>query len=97
MAQKKRTGKSLRQRVKIRNKRGLHARAAAKFVRCAARFDSEVIVTRGGIVVPGLSIMGLLTRAASQGTVIEIRAEGREAKVALEFLCALVRDGFEED
>ncbi len=97
MAQRKRRGKSLRRRVKIRNKRGLHARAAAKFVRCAASFDSEVIVARRGIVVSGLSIMGLLTLAASQGTLIEIRAKGREAKRALEFLCTLVRDRFEED
>ena len=97
MAQRKRRGKSLRRRVKIRNERGLHARAAAKFVRCAAGFDSQVIVARRGVVVSGLSIMGLLTLAASRGTLIEIRTEGREAKLALEFLCTLVRNRFEED
>ncbi|MCE2509379.1 MAG: HPr family phosphocarrier protein [Alphaproteobacteria bacterium] len=97
MAQGKTRKKSLCRRVKIRNERGLHARAAAKFVRCASSFNSEVVVARRGTVVSGLSIMGLLTLAASRGTLIEIRAEGGEAREALDILCTLVRNGFEED
>lgn len=97
MAPVKKNRKFLCRRVKIRNERGLHARAAAKFVRRASGLDSEVMVARRGAAVSGLSIMGLLTLAASRGTFIEIRAEGRGARAALEVLCALVRDGFEED
>ena len=93
----KKPGGDVGRRLMIRNERGLHARAAAKFVRTAARFQAEITVQRRGIEVSGLSIMGLLTLAASRGTRIEIRAAGRDAKAALAALAALVEDRFEED
>lgn len=81
----------------IRNKKGLHARASAKFVTCAEGFTAKVSVCREGQTVGGTSIMGLLTLAASQGTTISILAEGPEAREALTALVALVRNGFGEE
>jgi phosphocarrier protein len=81
----------------IVNSRGLHARASAKFVKCAEQFDAEVIVERDGQRVPGTSIMGLMMLAASQGTTIEVRATGPQAKEALQALEALVADRFGEE
>jgi phosphocarrier protein len=83
--------------VTIPNKKGLHARASAQFVRCAAGFPAKVRVTREGHTVGGTSIMGLMMLAAGQGHVILIEAEGRDAKAALEALIALVESGFGED
>ena len=83
--------------VLIRNRKGLHARASAKFVKCAETFDATVWVTREGQTVGGTSIMGLMMLAASPGSQIHIRAEGPEAPEALEALVALVEDGFGED
>lgn len=83
--------------VTIRNRKGLHARASAKFVKCAEQFDATIWVTRDGQTVGGTSIMGLLMLAAGQGTQIHIRAEGPEAPEALEALEALVQSGFGED
>jgi phosphocarrier protein len=83
--------------VTIRNKKGLHARASAKFVNCAEGFAAQVRVSRDGQTVGGTSIMGLLTLAASQGTTITIVAEGPEAREALIALVALVRNGFGEE
>jgi phosphocarrier protein len=83
--------------VTIRNKKGLHARASAKFVNCAEGFTAQVRVSREGQTVGGTSIMGLLTLAASQGTTITIVAEGPEAREALIALVALVRSGFGEE
>ena len=83
--------------VKIRNKKGLHARASAKFVKCAEGFSAKINVSRDGQSVGGTSIMGLLTLAASQGTTISIVAEGADANEALIALVALVRDGFGEE
>lgn len=82
--------------VRICNPRGLHARAAAKFVKCAALFPAEVTVTRDGSTVPGQSIMGLMMLAAACGSEIEIEAKGAQAQEALAALCALVEGGFEE-
>ena len=79
------------------NKKGLHARASAKFVRCAEAYDSEVTVTREGHSVGGTSIMGLMMLAAGPGTKIRIEAKGRQAKAALTALRALVECGFGED
>jgi len=86
-----------RAEVTIRNKKGLHARASAKFVMCAERFEARINVSRDGQTVGGTSIMGLLTLAASQGTKITIVTEGAEAREALMALVALVRDGFGEE
>ena len=81
----------------IRNQRGLHARAAGKFVRLANGFDATVTVSKGGQTVSGKSIMGLMMLAAGPGTNIEIAAVGREAREAVDVLCAIVEDKFEED
>lgn len=83
--------------VVIPNKKGLHARASAQFVRCASRFSAEVRVTREGHTVGGTSIMGLMMLAAGQGHSILIETEGPEASQALEALIALVESGFGEE
>ena len=83
--------------VTIPNKKGLHARASAQFVRCAGGFDAEIRVTREGHTVGGTSIMGLMMLAAGQGHSILIEAEGADARAAIEALIALVESGFGED
>ena len=83
--------------VMIPNVKGLHARASAKFVKCAERFDAEVRVTREGQSVLGTSIMGLMMLAAAQGNTIVIETEGPQACDALKALLALVKAGFNED
>ncbi len=91
------TGAVLHRRVTISNQKGLHARAAAKFVKTAGRFDAETDVTRDEVTVSGRSIMGLMMLAANAGSKIEIRAQGRDAAAALEALVALVEAKFGED
>jgi phosphocarrier protein HPr len=86
----------LTRNVTVPNKRGLHARAAAKFVMLAERFDASVDVIRDGQSVPARSIMGLMMLWAGKGAVIELRAEGWDAKEALDALAALVESGFDE-
>ncbi len=81
----------------IRNERGLHARAAAKFVNLASGFNAEVFVSKGGQTVSGLSIMGLMMLAAGPNNEIEIRTTGPQAEKALEALCAMIINKFEED
>ena len=81
----------------IPNKKGLHARASAQFVRCAGSFAASVRVTREGHTVGGTSIMGLMMLAAGQGHAILIETEGADAKAALEALIALVEGGFGEE
>ena len=83
--------------VVIPNKKGLHARASAQFVRCAAGFTAKIRVTREGHSVGGTSIMGLMMLCAGQGHTILIEAEGNEARAALEALVALVEKGFGEE
>ena len=83
--------------VEIVNKRGLHARASAKFVKCASTFDAEVRVTKDGHTVDARSIMGLMMLAAGPGSSIDIEAEGSEAGAALDALVELVSNRFEED
>ncbi len=82
--------------VTIPNKRGLHARAAAKFVMMAERFGASVEVLRDGQAVSARSIMGLMMLGAGKGAELELRAEGWDAKEALEALAALVESGFDE-
>jgi phosphocarrier protein HPr len=82
--------------VTITNKRGMHARAAAKFVMMAERFGASVDVIRDGQCVPARSIMGLMMLGAGKGAAIELRAEGWDAKEALDALAALVESGFDE-
>ena len=83
-------------RVTICNRKGLHARASAKFVRCAESFDAIVRVTRDERTVGGTSIMSLMALAAGPGTELFLEAEGPEAPEAIEALVALVKDGFGE-
>ncbi|HEX7967314.1 MAG TPA: HPr family phosphocarrier protein [Stellaceae bacterium] len=86
----------LRRTVTICNKRGLHARAAARFVKLAWQFDAEVMVAKNGAAVSGRSIMGLMMLAAGPGTAIELRATGREAERAITALADLISGGFDE-
>ncbi len=81
----------------IINKRGLHARAAAKFVKLSNQYECDIQVEKGDMKVPGRSIMGLMMLAASQGTQIAISAEGSDAEAAVEALKALCARRFEED
>lgn len=83
--------------VTVRNRKGLHARASAKFVKCAEEFDATVTVSRDGNSVGGTSIMGLMMLAAGPGSQLHLLAEGPEAPEAIEALVALVADGFGEE
>ena len=86
----------VRQERKIRNRAGMHARAAVKFVQLAAHFKSEIRVEKGGSSVNGKSIMGLLTLVAALGLSIVIEAEGPAAAEAVAALATLVDTGFGE-
>jgi phosphocarrier protein len=82
--------------VTICNKRGLHARAAARFVTLAERFDASVDVLKDGQVISARSIMGLMMLGAGMGATIELRAQGWDSREALEALAGLVEAGFDE-
>jgi phosphocarrier protein HPr len=84
------------QRVIVVNQRGLHARAAARFVKLAGGFDAAIRVTAKGSTVPGLSIMGLMMLAAGPGTELEISATGADADSAVGALVKLVAERFDE-
>jgi phosphocarrier protein len=88
--------KVARRELKIRNRLGLHARAAVKFVQMAGRFRSEIKVSRAGQEVNGKSIMGLLTLVAAHGVDIALIAEGSDADAAVAALAELVDAGFGE-
>ncbi|MCR9256555.1 MAG: HPr family phosphocarrier protein [Alphaproteobacteria bacterium] len=88
---------ALSRRVVIVNRKGLHARAAAKFVKLAESFAADIVVLRSGMEAGGTSIMGLMMLAASPGTEIEIRSSGDEAEPALAALVVLVEGGFGEE
>ena len=81
----------------IINKRGLHARASAKFVQMVERFNAEVWVTRGSETVGGNSIMGLMMLSAAPGTSIIVSAIGPEAQAALDAITELVASKFNEE
>ncbi len=81
----------------IINQRGLHARASAKFVKCAEGFDANISVSRDGQTVPGTSIMGLMMLAASLGTSIMVEASGPQADAAMVALEKLVATKFDEE
>jgi phosphocarrier protein len=83
--------------VTIVNRRGLHARAAARFVKTVERFKAEITVVRKDSVVSGLSIMGFMMLAAAPGATLELRASGEQAEAALDALVKLVADKFDED
>ena len=81
----------------IKNRLGLHARAASQFVRLAGNFDSEIFIEKDGQEVNGKSIMGVLILAAGCGAKIKLRAEGNDAEAAVVALGELVNRGFDED
>lgn len=81
----------------IINKRGLHARASAKFVQTVEEFDADVTVSKDGMTVGGTSIMGLMMLAASPGCTVVVSAKGAQACAALDALDALVRNRFGEE
>ena len=83
--------------VEVRNKRGLHARASAKFVTLAAQIDAAVEVDKDGTKVCGTSIMGLMMLGAAMGDTITISARGLGAELAVEQLAALVEARFHEE
>ncbi len=88
---------ALSRELPIINKKGLHARATAKFVQCCEKFDAEITVSKDGETVGGSSIMGILTLGAGQGSTITVTASGPEAPQALDALDALVANRFGED
>lgn len=88
---------TVRRVLLITNKRGLHARAAAKFVQCAGGFAAEVTVHKDGQSVSGRSIMGLMMLAAAPGSSIEVSADGPDAEAAVAAIARLVDGKFDED
>ncbi|MDB5507476.1 MAG: hypothetical protein JWR75_2114 [Devosia sp.] len=89
--------RALAQQLTICNRKGLHARASARFVRTAECFDAEVKVTKDGTTVNGNSIMGLMMLGAGPGSHVLVQAAGKQAREALEALVELVNNGFDED
>jgi phosphocarrier protein HPr len=89
--------KALSRELTIVNRKGLHARATAKFVQCCERFDARITVSRDGETVGGSSIMGILTLGAAQGTTIVVEASGPGAQEALDALAELVANRFGEE
>jgi phosphocarrier protein HPr len=87
----------LSRELPIINRKGLHARATAKFVQCVELFDADITVTRAGETVGGTSIMGILTLGAGIGTSIVVTAKGADADKALDAIAALVANRFGED
>jgi len=88
---------ALSRELPIINKRGLHARASAKFVQTVERFNAEIWVTKGGETVGGTSIMGLMMLSAGPGTSIVVSATGAEAEAALTAITELVASKFNEE
>ena len=88
---------TLMRALTIVNKKGLHARASARFVSVTEAHDARATVRRDGLEVSGDSIMGLMMLAAAPGTEIEIACDGHDAEAALEGLAAMVEAGFDED
>jgi phosphocarrier protein len=88
---------SISRQLAIVNQRGLHARASAKFVKCAEGFDANVVVSKDGQSVPGTSIMGLMMLAAGIGSSITVEASGPMAESCMAALEKLVADKFDEE
>jgi phosphocarrier protein HPr len=83
--------------IQVSNQLGLHARAAAKFVHMATRYESQIRVRRDSRVMDGKSIMGILLLAAARGTTLTISADGPDEAAAVDALCQLVASGFGEE
>ncbi|EGN74883.1 phosphotransferase system HPr (HPr) family protein [Idiomarina sp. A28L] len=88
---------NLTRKVEIRNKLGLHARAATKLARLASEFDAKVIIAQDGKEVDAGSVMGLMLLASQQGKHIEVKATGKDAEAALEAITTLVQERFHEE
>lgn len=91
------TGETLSRDLVIVNRKGLHARATAKFVQCCEKFDAEITVSKDGETVGGSSIMGILTLGAGMGATIVVTASGPDAEQALNALAELVANRFGEE
>jgi phosphocarrier protein len=91
------SGDAVSRELPVTNKRGLHARASAKFVQMVERFNADVTVTRGNETVGGNSIMGLMMLSAGIGTSIVVAAKGPEAQAALDAISELVLGKFGEE
>ncbi|MGQ9800104.1 MAG: HPr family phosphocarrier protein [Candidatus Saccharicenans sp.] len=87
----------IEKKIIIKNKLGLHARAAVKFVNLANRYSSSVKIVKDSNEVDGKSILGILTLAASQGTPIKLVVNGRDENLAMKALCELINDKFGEE
>jgi phosphocarrier protein len=87
----------LKRRVTIINRLGLHARAAAKFVKLANRFEASVKIEKDGVLIDGKSILGILTLAAVQGTEITLKVSGKDEKSAIKALISLIELRFDEE
>ncbi len=81
-------------KIKIENDSGLHARAAAKLVECASKFDSQIIISKNGQEVDGKSIMGILTLAVNKGSEIKIKIDGHDEQEAFENIKKLIKGKF---
>ncbi len=86
----------IKTKITIINKLGLHARAAAKFVATASRYASELTVIKNHQQVNGKSIMGVMMLAASQGTELELSAEGDDSQALIDAICQLITNRFDE-
>jgi phosphocarrier protein HPr len=82
--------------VRVVNKNGVHARPAAEIVKCAARFKSEITLSRDDLEVNGKSIMGVMMLAAEQGSTLTLRAHGADEDAAVDALAQLIEGGFGE-
>lgn len=91
------TTETLSRELPIINRKGLHARATAKFVQCVEKYDAAITVARNGETVGGTSIMGILTLGAGIGSTIVVTANGPDAQAALDALAALIANRFGED
>ncbi len=89
--------RSISRSLTIQNQKGLHARAAAKFVKLAESFDAQITVVKNGTRVSGCSIMGLMMLAAGPGCDIQVEATGNAAAAAVEAISRLIDDKFDED
>jgi len=89
--------RAVAQQLTIVNRKGLHARASARFVRTAECFDATLSVIKDGASVNGNSIMGLMMLGAGPGSTILVQASGKQAREALEAIVELVNNGFDED
>ena len=88
---------AIERRVRIVNRKGLHARASAKLARLAVTLPEQVYVVRNGDVANAHSIMDLMMLAAHQGSEVDVRAEGQDAAAAVDAVCAMIADGFGEN